>query len=106
MPKDALSMSEQLPCRAVGLARSTFDGRRWRRPPADPDADLRAWLRLYDSTEPQKLSSGKLRMNKPPSQSGRAQEFTAFEQYSADFEQSGRIGAVDGTHCGSNGQVE
>ena len=45
-------MSERLACKAVGLARSTY-----RRLPlaatlADPDADLRAWLRAYASKHP------------------------------------------------------
>ena len=44
MLKHTLSMSERLACKAVGLARSTY---RRAQTPADPDADLRAWLRLY-----------------------------------------------------------
>ena len=52
MLKETLSMSERLACKAVGLARSTY-----RRPPlaatpADPDADLRAWLRAYATEHP------------------------------------------------------
>jgi putative transposase len=52
MLKETLNMSERMACRAVGLARSTY----WRLPlaatPADPDADLRAWLRAYATGHP------------------------------------------------------
>ena len=45
-------MSERLACKAVGLARSTY---RWlpvAQTPADPDAEMRAWLRAYAATHP------------------------------------------------------
>ena len=52
MLKETLSMSERMACRAVGLACSTY----WRLPlaatPADPDADLRGWLRAYATGHP------------------------------------------------------
>jgi putative transposase len=52
MLKDTLRMSERLACKAVGLARSTY-----RRLPvgqtlADPDAEMRAWLRAYATKHP------------------------------------------------------
>jgi putative transposase len=52
MLKDTLCMSERLACKAVGLARSTY---RWlpvAQTPADPDAEMRAWLRAYAATHP------------------------------------------------------
>jgi len=43
--KNALGLSERLACRAVGLARSTYRTLPMAQTPADPDAELRAWLR-------------------------------------------------------------
>ena len=40
-----LSMSERLACKAVGLARSTYRRLPLAQTPADPDAEMRAWLR-------------------------------------------------------------
>ena len=45
-------MSERLACKAVGLARSTYRRLPLAATPADPDADLRAWLRAYASKHP------------------------------------------------------
>jgi hypothetical protein len=50
MLKDTLSMSERLVCKAVGLARSTYRRLPMAATPADPDADLRGWLRSYATT--------------------------------------------------------
>jgi putative transposase len=47
MLKDTLSMSERLACKAVGLARSTYRRLPIGQTPADPDAEMRAWLRAY-----------------------------------------------------------
>ncbi|WP_420063344.1 hypothetical protein [Mycobacteroides chelonae] len=47
MLKDTLSLSERLACKAVGLARSTYRRQPLAATLADPDADLRAWLRVY-----------------------------------------------------------
>jgi putative transposase len=47
-----LSMSERLACKAVGLARSTYRRLPLAATPADPDADLRAWLRSYATKHP------------------------------------------------------
>ena len=52
MLKDTLSMSERLACKAVGLARSTYRRLPLAATPADPDADLRAWLRVYATKHP------------------------------------------------------
>ena len=52
MLKQTLSMSERLACKAVGLARSTYRRLPIAATPADPDADLRAWLRAYAIKEP------------------------------------------------------
>src|SRR5262245_30364263 len=52
MLKDTLSMSERLACKAVGLARSTYRRLPVAQTPADPDADLRAWLRSYATKNP------------------------------------------------------
>ena len=41
------SMSERLACKAVGLARSTYRRRPQAQTPADPDTEMRAWLRSY-----------------------------------------------------------
>lgn len=45
-------MSERLACKAVGLARSTYRRVPVAATPADPDADLRAWLRSYSTKHP------------------------------------------------------
>ena len=47
-----LSMSERLACKAVGLARSTYRRLPVAQTPADPDADMRAWLRAYATKHP------------------------------------------------------
>ena len=47
-----LSMSERLACKAVGLARSTYRRLPVAQTPADPDADMRAWLRSYATKYP------------------------------------------------------
>jgi len=47
-----LSMSERLACKAVGLARSTYRRLPVAQTPADPDADMRAWLRSYAAKHP------------------------------------------------------
>ncbi|MFI7524002.1 IS3 family transposase [Nocardia salmonicida] len=52
MLKDTLRMSERLACKAVGLARSTYRREPLAHTPADPDADLRAWLRGYATKHP------------------------------------------------------
>jgi putative transposase len=52
MLKDTLSMSERLACKAVGLARSTYRRTPVAQTPADPDAELRAWLRSYATKYP------------------------------------------------------
>jgi transposase InsO family protein len=45
-------MSERLACKAVGLARSTYRRLPIGQSPADPDADMRAWLRAYATKHP------------------------------------------------------
>jgi transposase InsO family protein len=45
-------MSQRLACKAVGLARSTYRRLPQAQTPADPDADMRAWLRAYATTHP------------------------------------------------------
>ncbi len=52
MLKEVLSISERLACKAVGLARSTYRRVRIAQTPADPDAELRAWLRSYALKHP------------------------------------------------------
>jgi Transposase len=52
MLKQTLDMSERLACKAVGLARSTYRCIPIAATPADPDADLRAWLRRYATKHP------------------------------------------------------
>jgi putative transposase len=47
-----LSMSERLACKAVGLARSTYRRLPVAQTPADPDAEMRAWLRAYATKHP------------------------------------------------------
>ena len=47
-----LGMSERLACRTVGLARSTRRRLPVAQTPADPDADIRAWLRSYATKNP------------------------------------------------------
>ena len=45
-------MSERLACKAVGLARSTYRRLSLAATPADPNAQLRAWLRCYATKHP------------------------------------------------------
>ena len=45
-------MSERLACKAVGLARSTYRRIPVAQTPADPDAELREWLRTYSTKQP------------------------------------------------------
>ena len=45
-------MSERLACKAVGLARSTHRRLPQAQTPADPDVDVRAWLRAYATKHP------------------------------------------------------
>jgi transposase InsO family protein len=52
MLKDTLSVSERLACKAVGLVRSTYRRLPLAQTPADPDAQLRAWLRAYAAKHP------------------------------------------------------
>jgi putative transposase len=52
MLKETLNMSERLACKAVGLARSTCRRLPAAQTPADPDADMRAWLRAYATKHP------------------------------------------------------
>ena len=47
-----LGMSERLACKAVGLARSTHRRLPVSQTPADPDTDMRAWLRSYATQHP------------------------------------------------------
>jgi hypothetical protein len=47
-----LGMSERLACKAVGLARSTHRRLPVSQTPADPDTDMRAWLRSYAAKHP------------------------------------------------------
>ena len=47
-----MSMSERLACKAVGLARSTYRRLPVAQTPADPDAEMRAWLRAYATKQP------------------------------------------------------
>jgi putative transposase len=47
-----LNMSERLACKAVGLARSTYRRLPQAQTLADPDADMRAWLRTYATKHP------------------------------------------------------
>ena len=49
---DTMRLSQRLACRAVGLNRSTYQRRPNAQTPADPDADLRAWLRRYALEHP------------------------------------------------------
>jgi putative transposase len=52
MLKETLKLSERLACKAVGLARSTYRVLPIGQTPADPDAELRAWLRSYATKHP------------------------------------------------------
>jgi len=52
MLRQTLNISERLACKAVGLARSTCRRLPRAQTPADPDADLRAWLRRYATKNP------------------------------------------------------
>ena len=47
-----LGISERLACKAVGLARSTCRRLPQAQTPADPDAQMRAWLRTYATKNP------------------------------------------------------
>ncbi|WP_345317562.1 IS3 family transposase, partial [Mycobacterium paraffinicum] len=47
-----LGMSERLACKAVGLTRSTYRRLPLAQTPADPDAEMRAWLRSYARKHP------------------------------------------------------
>lgn len=47
-----MGMSERLACKAVGLARSTCRRIPISRTPADPDGEMRAWLRSYATKHP------------------------------------------------------
>lgn len=49
---ETLAVSKRLACRAVGLARSTYNRTPIAQTPADPDAELRAWLRTYATKHP------------------------------------------------------
>lgn len=49
---ETLDISKRLACRAVGLARSTYDFTPIAQTPADPDATLRALLRTYAKNNP------------------------------------------------------
>lgn len=52
MLKEVLELSERLACKAVGLARATYRRTPRAQTPADPDAELRAWLRTYAAKKP------------------------------------------------------
>ncbi|HYB38196.1 MAG TPA: IS3 family transposase [Mycobacterium sp.] len=52
MLKDVLGVSERLACKAIGLARSTYRRIPVAQTPADPDAELRQWLRDYSAKHP------------------------------------------------------
>ncbi|MBY0442688.1 MAG: IS3 family transposase [Mycobacteriaceae bacterium] len=52
MLKTTLSMSERLACKAVGLSRSTYRHVPLAQSPADPDAEMRTWLRTYAGKHP------------------------------------------------------
>lgn len=52
MLKEVLGLSERLACKAVGLARATYRRTPLAQTPADPDAELRAWLRAYAGKHP------------------------------------------------------
>ncbi|WP_252920643.1 DDE-type integrase/transposase/recombinase, partial [Mycolicibacterium smegmatis] len=47
-----MGMSERLACKAVGLARSTCRRLPLAETPADPDAEMRGWLRSYATKHP------------------------------------------------------
>jgi hypothetical protein len=47
-----LGMSERLACTAVRLARSTLHRLPQAQTPADPDTEMRAWLRSYATKHP------------------------------------------------------
>ena len=50
--KRLLAEAERLACKAVGLARSTYRRLPLAATPADPDAQLRVWLRFYATKHP------------------------------------------------------
>ncbi len=47
-----MGISERLACKAVGLARSTHRRLPLSQTPADPDSEMRAWLRSYATKHP------------------------------------------------------
>lgn len=52
MLREVKGMSQRAACKAVGLARSTCRRTPLAQTPADPDADLRCWLRSYATKHP------------------------------------------------------
>ncbi|WP_439956518.1 IS3 family transposase [Nocardia nova] len=52
MLKNVQSLSERFACKVVGLARASYRRIPLAQTPADPDADLRAWLRAYATKHP------------------------------------------------------
>lgn len=52
MLREVKGMSARAACKAVGLARSTYRRTPLAQTPADPDADLRCWLRSYATKHP------------------------------------------------------
>jgi len=52
MLKEVLGLSERLACKAVGLARATYRRTPLAQTPADPDAELRTWVRGYSAKHP------------------------------------------------------
>lgn len=49
---ETLGVSKRLACKAVGLARSTYSRTPIAQTTADPDAELRGWLRTYATKHP------------------------------------------------------
>lgn len=52
MLTEVMGLSERFACKVVGLHRSTYRRLPAAQTPADPDADLRAWLRWYATKHP------------------------------------------------------
>ncbi|MFI6366798.1 IS3 family transposase [Nocardia sp. NPDC050630] len=52
MLREVQSLSERFACKVVGLARATYRRVPVAATPADPDTDLRAWLRAYATKHP------------------------------------------------------
>ncbi|MCX5044672.1 IS3 family transposase [Aldersonia sp. NBC_00410] len=52
MLTQTMGLSQRLACKAVGLARSTYRRTPLAQTPADPDAEMRAWLRTYAVKHP------------------------------------------------------